>query len=162
VHDHVGDAEGRVRLSRRMTVVLAIAFGWHRLGAQVSAARECYTVHFIAPDKTGDERLFEWVPTRMVLDSAKATGGSPAFTWFEAIVDGAPESGRGASPWRWRAVQPDSVSIGTSDGFVGVDLTFHVAPDTLRGMATYESDVVGNVRTGRVIAWRSACGTSRG
>lgn len=118
----------------------------------------CYDVdvgRWEPPELTGDSIYF-MPPTRMRL-TMDTTSRVP-YRVGGRVVEAAP----GAMPslhstGRWDILGADSLAIVWGNGFAGVNVRFAIA-DTLRGMATTGTDVVGAQRhTAEVLAMPVAC-----
>lgn len=79
--------------------------------------------------------------------------------WYRAVPLEGPSSNLLRNWVRWQPSGPDSVRIGWSDGYVGVNINLWTGGDTLRGLAeSWSDDQSLNAHT-RAFAWRVTCST---
>jgi len=138
------------------------------LPASVRSVLNCYAARLVGVEGTRDTLFFAWTPKWFRLDpgivrptwSPVDPSASGSSVLRAAVVDlRAARASSGEQAWAWSMPSHDSIRVGWGDGFMGLDLAFHFAGDTLRGVATYESDVVGNIHRAAIIAWPSSCAT---
>ena len=133
----------------------------------IRAAVNCYSAKLAGVESADLARTFDWIPERFQLKSKTVqpdwSADKPARTeltrWRAAVVKPRtpPRSRARAEEWAWRMPARDSIQLFSGDGFYWLDLTLHLAADSLRGTAWFESDVRGSARSVRVVGWRIPC-----
>ena len=133
----------------------------------IRAAVNCYSAKLAGAESANLARTFDWIPARFQLKSKTVrpewSTDKPAQTelsrWRAAVVDPRtpPKPHAHAQEWAWRMPASDSIQLFFGDGFYWLDLTLHLAADTLRGAAWFESDVRGSAVSVRVVGWRIPC-----